>query len=297
MTNHASDTPTKLRPHARRVRKRLRDFLGEQPAAAPPQAESDAARPTQVQSLADGHAEALRKPYSPALGLVAAVSELFLCMPELRRFSSLINDAYEAYMPSWPPLSPVSHSHFTCWSLFDAAIGAELETIGTLFLDFADELAIARERVSLVENAQRSRMGLFVREGQEGDLLWLREIGTGIRRRCAVANGYRGAAGELWFTRLFPSPLPMTDACVVLTSPYIILDPGEAEWLEFLKRTSPRTGIRDEAQAFEHLMKYGLGPRYWLEYIYTAYAGGTDLTIWLRGLPEEGPRMAAGSSR
>jgi hypothetical protein len=140
--------------------------------------------------------------------------------------------------------------------------------------------------VWLVENVQRSRTGLYVREGEIGDHLWLREIGTGIRRRCAVANGYTGSEGELWLARLLPSPVPVTDIHVVLTSPYIVLGPDEAAWLAFFERTVGPVGAPDRERAFEDLMKYGLGPKYWLEYILEAYVRDTELTISLTGLPD-----------
>lgn len=282
-------TPSKLRPHAQRVRRRLVELLGRKRVqiAAGPQAGDEITIPMDVMRLfMKGHADVLSKPYFSALNQISVLAELLLGLPELRRFSALFNDAHEEYMPSWPPMSPISHSHFTCWSFFDAAIGPERETIGTIVLDLADNLPVSAELVWLVENLRRSRMGLFVREGQVDDLLWLRELGTGIRRRCVVANGYAGAEGEFWLARLLPSPVPVTDIHVVLTSPYIVLDPGEAAWLAFFERTLSKTGLRDQQGAFEHLMKYGLGPKYWLEYIFHAYAGDTDLTLWLRGLPD-----------
>jgi hypothetical protein len=48
----------------------------------------------------------------------------------------------------------------------------------------------------------------------------------------------------------------------------------------------PKLRARDEGEAFERLMKYGLGPSYWNEYIFEGYLRDTDQAIWLRGLPD-----------
>ena len=41
-------------------------------------------------------------------------------------------------MPSYPPLSPVTTSHFAMWSLLDVRFGQSRENIGTCFLRIAD---------------------------------------------------------------------------------------------------------------------------------------------------------------
>ena len=40
-------------------------------------------------------------------------------------------------MPSYPPISPITTSHFAMWSLFDGAFGQSHETIGTCCLRIA----------------------------------------------------------------------------------------------------------------------------------------------------------------
>ena len=44
----------------------------------------------------------------------------------------------DTYMPSYPPLSPVTTSHFAMWSLFDVRFWQSRENIGTCFLRIAD---------------------------------------------------------------------------------------------------------------------------------------------------------------
>ena len=189
-------------------------------------------------------------------------------------------------MPGWPPVSPISRSHFTAWAFFDAAVGIDREMIGTLVLDLAPTLSLRPELVSLVEQLQRSRLGLHVHEGTRDDQVMLRELHTGVRRSTVPSNLHFGRAGEIWLVRVLPPPDASGEAHVALTSPYVIESPAEAEWLSYFQRTLPKLRARDESEGFERLMKYGLGPNYWNEYIFEGHLRDTDQAIWLRGLPD-----------
>ena len=114
----------------------------------------------------------------------------------------------------------------------------------------------------------------------------LRELYTGIRKRTIATNAHVGRAGELWLARVLPPPHPSLDLHVSFISPYVIESPSEAAWLGFFERNVPKVRARDTAQAFEQLMKYGLNPNYWNEYIFEAYVNHDDQAIWLRGLPD-----------
>lgn len=86
-------------------------------------------------------------------------------------------------------------------------------------------------------------------------------------------------------------------------TPYVILHPGVEAWLAYFDRTLPLVGVGDRARAYEHLMKWGHPPhgeRYWLEYIFEAYATHSDSIVFLRGLPdidESRPHSAASDTR
>ena len=62
--------------------------------------------------------------------------------------------------------------------------------------------------------------------------------------------------------------------------------PGEAAWLAFFDRGIKKTGVQDEALAFERLMKFGTEPNYWNEFLFEGYVGHSDDAIWVRGLPD-----------
>ncbi len=236
------------------------------------------------EALADLHPA--QAAYLYAVNQVSILAEIMMTLPALHRFVDLLERAEEEYAPSWPEASPISRSHFTAWAFFDAAVGIERETIGTLILDLAASLSLTPELVALVESLQASRLGVHAHEGVVDDHIVLRELGTGIRRRTVPSNLYFGRAGELWLVRVLPPPEAGSEAHVALTSPYVLESPGEAAWLSFFARTVPKLRARDEAAGFERLMKYGLGPSYWNELLFEGYLRHTDQAIWLRGLPD-----------
>ena len=83
-----------------------------------------------------------------------------------------------------------------------------------------------------------------------------------------------------------PPPAPQFAASVVMTTPYVILQPGEQDWQKFLERTLPRVRAADPRPAYAQLMKYGLELHYWNEYIFEAYANYRSEMIFLCGLPD-----------
>ncbi len=278
-----------LRPHAEKIRAALQDAVRRSAVTLPVDRASRASA-TLRESIARDEALASLHPaqaaYLYAVNQVSILAEIMATLPALHRFADLLGRAEEEYAPSWPPTSPITRSHFTAWAFFDAAVGIDRETIGTLVLDLAPTLALKPELTALVEHLQRSRLGLHVHEGIRDDQVLLRELRTGIRRSTVPSSLHFGRAGELWLVRVLPPPDDSGGPHVALTSPYVIESPAEAEWLTFFQRTWPKLRARDEAEAFERLMKYGLGPSYWNEYIFEGYLRSSDQAIWLRGLPD-----------
>lgn len=280
----------KLRPLAQKVRAVLRDVLGRKVVDLSAVRAGFTAAATLQETVPKGDALTGLHPahasYMYVINQISVLTEILTSLPALGRLADVIGRAEEEYWPGWPPMSPISRSHFNTWVLFDAAVGAGRETMGTIVLDVAPDLPLAPGFVQLLGYLQSSRLGLYVHEGGEGEHIVLRELHTGIRKRTIASNAHFGVAGELWLARVLPPPHPGLDEHVSFISPYIIESPGEAAWLGFFERTLPKVRARDAAQSFEMLMKYGLSPRYWNEYIFEAYAGHDAHAIWLRGLPD-----------
>jgi hypothetical protein len=140
--------------------------------------------------------------------------------------------------------------------------------------------------VDFVQRLCKSRPGLFVCEGKQGEAFVLRELVTGSTYPTIVPSGYDAATGDLLLLRLLP-PLAPFEQALALTTTYLIRQPGLAAWEAYLQRT-PKAGP-DPAVAYENLMKHGMAPhgsRHWPEYILEAYSGDDDEVIYLEGLPD-----------
>ena len=223
--------------------------------------------------------------YVHAQNQMSVMAEQLLQLAEMKSFVKQIELAEDAYMPSWPPMSPVSQSFFWCWANFDLSVGARRETIGTVTLAVASEFGTHRETLRLMRALQDSRMGIHRVEGHDGSLVRLHDLAT--ERACAAVceSGYSGREGELWFARVLPPPLPGS-AHVVFTSPYVLLAPGLAEWMAYLERVVSKTHEQPRRHALEQHLKWGPTPRYWPEFVFEGYVTHVPGTIFLKGLPD-----------
>ncbi|MCP5519440.1 MAG: hypothetical protein H7A45_19525 [Verrucomicrobiales bacterium] len=234
--------------------------------------------------------------YGYAQNKLSAMVEDLAQLPMCAELAEAYMDAEEEYLPSGPPMSPLTGSYFFCWAVFDSHVGKHEETFATVAIDLCRRLGTEPSLVRLFEHLQNSRMGLYLHEGHAGAHVMLREFVTGRRQRCAVPTGYRGSAGEIWYARVLPEPFDSLGLgySLVFTTPYIILrrEAGQylgadpQDWVAFFERSMPKTGLADAGQAYEHLMKYGLSPEYWNEYVFEAYVNHRPDMILLAGLPD-----------
>jgi len=220
--------------------------------------------------------------YVYAQNQVSVLAEQLSGLDELAPLVKVISEAEDRYLPSGPPMSPLTTSYFSCWSFFDACVGGGAETIGTTMLKVCGAFGMDDNLLRLVQLMQNSRMGVYVHEGREGDLAVLRELATDTVHRAIVPSGYRGQQGELWYVRVLPPPLPGGAEQVVITTPYVLLNPGPREWLAYFGRTVAGAG----RQAYERHMKYGPTPSYWNEFVFEAYVNHQTEAIYLAGLPD-----------
>lgn len=220
-----------------------------------------------------------------ALGFVEAMQE----MPELRGFVDRIQRAEAEYMPSGPPMSPLTWTYFWGWALWDLNVGPERETLGSILLAIARSQGMDSRLVGVLERLVESQLGLHVHEGEQEGRILLRELVAEELRPCICAAGYGGVAGELWLARVLPPPSPAVEEHVIVTTPYVIVAPGVGAWRQYLDRILPKTTIADRRDGYQHLMKHGLDERHWSEYVFDAYANHKTEAIFLLGPPEQGP--------
>lgn len=224
--------------------------------------------------------------YVYAQNVVSVLSEQLTGLKEMNSFARLIGKADEEYMPSGPPMSPLTKSYFTCWAFFDACVGTGKETVGSVGIAVASTFGMHSELVRVIGLMQQSRMGIYVHQGVDKDAVLLRELVTGHSVRAISPAGYMGQKGELWYVRVLPPPFPAMREHVVFTTPYLLLKANEYEWQSYFRRTLPDASPEARIEAYENHMKYGPSRKYWHEFVMDAYVNFRSEVIYLTGLPD-----------
>lgn len=224
--------------------------------------------------------------------LIEQISEL----PALHKLADRYAKSNEEYMPSGPPMSPLTSSYFTCWGSFDlSSSGAKKETLCTIATDFCKYINPDHDQIEIFEEMQNSHMGLYEHEGTTGKYINFRELITDKKIKAISPGGYMGTRGEIWLTRIFPPLFNSFNYSVVFTTPYILGKLGDDDafvplvkndWLSYFDRNLGKTKIKDREAAYYALMKYGLSENYWNEYIFMSYRNHSSNMILLEGFPD-----------
>jgi hypothetical protein len=174
--------------------------------------------------------------YAYAQNKLSVFIEQLSELPELTKLKNSIADAQDEYMPSFPPMSPLAKSCFTCWGFFDLTTGIKRETFGTITIDVCRALEVDNSLIAVIERMQASRMGFFVHEGVSGKHVFLREMVIGRKVKAFSTSSYMGEPGQLWYVRVLPEPFPEMGFGydVVFTTPYVIL-----KWLKTISSLIP----------------------------------------------------------
>lgn len=218
-------------------------------------------------------------------------------LPALSQLTNAYADAEDEYLPSGPPMSPLTYSYFSSWGFLDLCVGPKKETFCSVTIDLCKFLGADPGLISIFEKMKDSRMGFYVHEGFSDQYVFLRELITDKEIEAVVPSGYVGSKGEIWFVRVMPPPFNIDpfDHYAVFTTPYVAgeLRDGftfqrgrEENWLEYFERNLEKTRRKDKISAYGSLMKHGLNKRYWNEYIFLAYAKHQKDMISLAGFPD-----------
>jgi hypothetical protein len=127
--------------------------------------------------------------YVFAQNQVSVISEQITALDEMAPFAELVTRAEDLYLPSGPPMSPLTDSYFTSWAFFDACAGAADETIGTCIIEVGAAFGMAGELLRLIRLIQRSRMGVYIHEGREGRIGTPNEAPPQTDEACRASTG------------------------------------------------------------------------------------------------------------
>jgi len=233
--------------------------------------------------------------YASIQNLTSMFAERVSVLPKLKPYYNIMEPAEEEYMPSGPPMSPLTGSYFTNWAFFDCRFGVDKETIGTCLLDVNEAIGFSPDMRVILEIMQNSRMGIYEHLGLQGDKVLLQDIMTQEKHLCYVPAGYMGENGQCWLARILPPVNEYFDYSILFNTPYILMGESKEDWIAFFKRTM--LGAGDKIGSHAELMKYGLDTHYWNEYIFQAYHHHQKEAIFLTGLPDVRDSLPHASER
>ena len=208
-------------------------------------------------------------------------------LSEMKSWAGTVEKAATEYRPDGPPISPLTRSYFWLWALYDLCIGKSADTLGHCQIAANDLIQMNVHQLEALKNLAASRMGIYEHIGFEGPHIRLRELFTNEHLICHCTSGYQGNEGELWYVRLVP-PLEPEVAIywVSMTTPYVLLGASKADWTAFLKRTVVQLDRPNERTRLHYLLKYGLSPNYWNEFVFTAFHHYQFDAVFLTGIPD-----------
>jgi hypothetical protein len=207
-------------------------------------------------------------------------------LPGLEEHNRISIPAMHEYEPSWPPISPISISFFNSWASFDLRIGKDKESFTSCVIDLQKHLGIEENLCTLFKTMNDSHLGIYKVISKNNNKIGLEDLFTKRQYLCFNANHAGLVENNLCLMRLLPPLDEKFDYYIALESPYILLS-SEKLWQKFLERTIGGQNKLEETEIkYRKFMKEALDPLYWLEYLFQAYAGHTDLVIYLEGLPD-----------
>jgi len=235
--------------------------------------------------------------YSYGQNQMSVLAEQLSALPMFSKISKLAVAAEDEYMPSGPPMSPLTMSYFSYWEFFDLSVGKKRESFGTVGISLYESLGVDIGLVNILRVMQQSYMGVFILEDCRHRVFRFRELITNNSIEAIVPSGYVGKKGEVWFCRILPplqEILPMTYS-IVLTTPYVVgmlerrgwsAKSAESLWKSYFDRHLKSGNEDDRKSAYRQLMKYGVETNYWNEYIFLGYCGYEKEVIFLAGVPD-----------
>jgi hypothetical protein len=183
-------------------------------------------------------------------------------------------------------MSPLTGSFFTSWAFYDLQFDGS-DTLASCLIEANDIVGMNPDQLDTLEKLAASRMGIYEHVGIDGPHVRLRELVTDAEFICHNASGYRGKPGELWYVRLLPPLFPALALYhIAFTTPYILIQTSEDDWLQFLQRGMSQAGFGTDKDGLQRFLKYGIGRNYWNEFVFNSYYHHQNDAIFLAGIPD-----------
>jgi hypothetical protein len=223
--------------------------------------------------------------YAAALNVANEFASQALDILDLVPFNNQLADIQEEYMPSYPPMSPVTSALFAAWMVLDARDSFTGMTLGRLFthhLENAGRFDFLRQAMVALNDSFCSFYEV-TDVGAQGVKLW--DIAGNREVQCWNGSGYPGRKGEVWYVRLLPPFVEGSNRSVTMSTPYVFRDSDRRTWEDFFQRHLASEA--DVGNALRDYLKYGKSLGYWLEFVFQAFLGYNGNMILVTGVPDD----------
>lgn len=220
--------------------------------------------------------------------LYSTLSPCDMCSqyPEMKKFAQIVGKAEDEYLPSGPPMSPLTPSFFASWAFFDLQFEGT-DTLVECQIEANDVFWLNADQLDALKKMSDSRMGIFEHIGIEGPFIRMRELITEDQFLCLSTSGYTGRKGQLWYVRRLPPLIPdVVDYHILFTTPYILVETTKDDWVQYLRRNLLKVKGANDREKLHRLLKYGLSRHHWNEFVFKAYQGHQPNVIFLAGIPD-----------
>jgi hypothetical protein len=224
--------------------------------------------------------------YLAMANFVSVFVEEAVDFPFFHQVEKFLLKAQDRYNPGYPPLSPITMSHYNFWSFFDVPFGRDNETVGECFLGLSDLFGIETVFVEAVEKLCGSRLGLYKIVNASSGTFQIRELVTGREMETIIPTGFHAKAGCLAFLRVLPPLTGVPSSHVAVTTPYVTLGTSEDDWLRYFERQQILAGAPGSEVRLNRHMKRGNDVWYWCEYFFYGYVNHRSDAIFVAGLPD-----------
>lgn len=226
------------------------------------------------------------KIYIQLQNVLSCFSEEISVLDEFEDYYEMLEKFDLEFMPSYPPMSPITGSYFSYYCLSDFRFGEQNETMSTIFKDIGLELKYDQLFIKAIDNLIHSSMKFYKHLGVKGDLVELMDIITGDKHLCVSTSKYFGNPNEIWFVRIVPNLDEQYDYQIILNTPYVIVKQNEGDWIEYFERQGIKKNELGVERKIINLMKYNPDPKYWHNYIMDGYLNYKSNCIFLTGIPD-----------
>ena len=223
--------------------------------------------------------------YAAAMNVANEFASQALDVLELIPFNNQLADLQEEYMPSYPPMSPITSAFFAGWMVLDAqdsVTGLTLAETFVRYLEHVGDRDFLRTAMAAMSDSWCSFYEVTEVESH-GLKLW--DIAAKQEFQCWNSSGYSGRNGEIWYVRLLPPIVNDANRWVTVSTPYVFRESCRGTWEAFFQRhAASGSGV---GLPLRDYLKYGKSLGYWLEFLFRAMVGYTGNMVAVTGVPDD----------